>query len=592
MTRKLHDPDRVWFSSGLAMTLVLAVLCGWSFYACQVSKRSVDRALSEGAREELAALTVPARATAEVERGWVAEGFTSDSLVAPVGPMPCAGAAEAVPPPEQPAVREALAAAAQSDPDVRIEQLAAINDAASDNLLVVQMLGTALAASGRYPEAERVLTQGLDRTTEDETLIRAARVSADLDLNDVAVSTVIHVHHALGVARLSQSAAEPPWVSLKNVIGSVKPLSRRRLLGTTRGQPAWSRLLIAAPGCTTGSGALSSYDLFNNLIVGYTRGKFTGTDRDREREFARPRKNYPGALHRLLLAQVERARANGWQNEAQLWALSNVEQIIDWRMPDDARLAYNSVQVIDWWTAAERCPAEVCTADLMNGIRGVRNELIEQALRRRNVSEEQRSAFARGIVGMLASSTLDRARVADAANALRDWLPASDRRTLDDLLAADAARAALPRTLFAPRSEEDATEPAEPPHAKLGPRADRWYAAALTDVAAVVAKWAAPRPPREQRAALVAMRQLLGPAEAPPELVELERRRSFFERMRLRLVASKAWWALLALLLGVLVALVLLWILVHVREARLLRVSLYNVEHEYLAGIDRDPGTR
>lgn len=592
MTRRLHYPDRWWFRAALAGTVIVAVLIAWWFYAHQVAKRSVEGALTDGAREELAALSVPAVRTAEVERGWVAEGFSSEYLVAPVGPMPCAAVADAVPPSDQAVVREAIAAAAQADPEVRIEQLAAIGDSAPGNLLVAQMLGTTLVESGRYPEAERVLTQALERSSEDEEIIRAARAGAQLDLDDLAVSTVIHVHHALGVTRLSQSSAEPPWVSLKNVIGSVKPLSRRRLLGTTRGQPAWSRLLIAAPGCSSTGAArpsLSSYDLFNNLVVGYMRGKFAGTNRDRDREFARPPKNYPGAIHRLLLAQVERARDNGWQNEAQLWALSNVEQIIDWRMPDDARLAFNSVQVIDWWTAAERCPSEVCTPELLGEVQKVRDQLVEQIFRRRNVAEEQRGAFARGAVRVLASSSLDRARVADAANALREWLPPAERRTLDDLLAADAARHALPRWLFAPKADDEEATPAEPPYAKLGARADRWQAAAMTDVAAVGAKWAAQRPPGEQRAALVAIRQLLGPADAPPELLQLEQKRPLFDRIRLRLVASKGFWAMWAVLLGALVWLVLLWIVVHIREALLLRVSLYKVEYEYLAGIERDP---
>ena len=584
-------PTRGWFAASLLGIVVLSALLAWLFYSHQVAKRSIDRALSEGAREELSALVVPAHKTAELERSWTAEGFTSETLVAPVGPMPCEGVIALVPPAEQAAVREAITASAQADADVRIAQLAAVSDSAPANLLVAQMLGTALADAGRYPEAERVLTQGLERTTQDEAIIRAARVSTTLDLDDVAVSTVIHVHHALGVTRLSQSAAEPPWISLKNVIGSVKPLSRRRLLGTTRGQPAWSRLLIAAPGCTpvAGKPSLSSYDLFNNLIVGYMRGKFTGDRVSREREFARPQKNYPGPLHRLLLAQLERARANNWSNEAQLWALSNVEQVLDWRMPDDARLAYNSVQVIDWWTNAERCPADVCTPELLAGVRGLRDELIEQALRRRNVSAEQQGAFARGIVGMLATSTVRRANVADAATQIREWLPASQRRTLDDLLAADTARAALPHYLFTPKSEDETAE--EPPQAKLGPRADRWYAAALTDVAAAAAKWASARPPREQHTAIVAIRQLLGTAEAPPELVELEQKQPASDRLRMRLAASKTWWAAISILLGALIAFVLLWILVHVRESRLLRISLYNVEHEYLAGIDADPGS-
>ncbi len=573
----MRSPERIWFGAAVVVALLLAALLGVAFYFNRVRATGVS-SLSDTAREELASLATPARATAAIEQKWVADdGFTSELLTAPAGPQPCEQCAELAPPLERPAVREGLAALREPDPDVRIEQLANVNDTARGNLLVAQMLATELIDAGRYPEAERVITQALDSTNADETIIAAARVSSTLDLDDLGVSNIIHLHHALGVARLSQSSSEPPWISLKNVIGSVRPLVRRRLMGTTRDQPVWSRLLIAAPGCPERGGAkpaLSTYDLYDNLIVGYMRGKFTGDDVMRAREFGRPKKTYPSKLHALLLAQVARARQNGWQNEAQLWALSNVEQVIDFRMPDDARLALACVQVIDWWTQKERCPADVCSADVSS----IRDELIELAFKRRNVTPEQRTTFARSMVALLASSTLDRSRVRDAATAMREWLPLKDRRTLDDLLAADAARSTMASYLFAPAADQ------EPPAAKLGARGERWSSAARTDVAAAASKWAATRPPAEQRRALIAIRQVLGTASAPPELTALEQQRSFSDRLMLRVLASKVFWAFVALLLATLAWLVLLWILVHVREWWLLRVSLYNVELEHLRG--------
>ena len=590
MSRGPRAPERLWFTAGVVAATLLALLAGGAFYLGRVRANGVQ-SLGDVAREELAALPVPARATAAVEQGWIAsEGYKSELLVAPVGPQPCEKCAELVPPHQRAAVREALAALREPDADVRIEQLATIGDTARGNLPVALMLGTELIEAGRYPEAERVITQALDSTNDDETIIAAARMSSSLDLDDLGVSTVIHLHHALGVARLSQSSSEPPWKSLKNVIGSVKPLARRRLMGTTRDQPVWSRLLIAAPGCDNGASrpALSTYDLFNNLIVGYMRGKFTGDDIQRTREFSRPKKTYPGALHKLLLAQVARARGNGWQNEAQLWALSNVEQVIDFHMPDDARLALACVQVIDWWTAQEHCPPNVCNEELMSGIRATRDELIERAIKRHNVAQEQQVSFARSMVGLLGSSTLERARVADAISSMREWLPLKERRTLDDLLAADAARAALPQYVFAPRDETE--EAKDPPQAKLGARADRWSSAALTDLAAAASKWAAGRPAAEQRRALIAIRQILGSAEAPPELLALEQQRSWSDRLRLRLTAAKGFWAAVALLLAAFIWLLLIWILFHVREWWLLRVSLYNVELEHLRAIDPQQG--
>jgi hypothetical protein len=586
-----RSPVNRWFPIAIVAATLVAALSGWLFYRNEVRARSVD-ALSDSTREELSALEVPAIRTAAVERDWVAAGFKSDYLIAPVGPMPCEAVIGLVPPHEQSTIREAWAASRQEDSDVRIEQLAAINDAAPNNLLVVQMLGTALADAGLYPDAERVIAQGLSGTGEDEEITQAARTSTTLDLDDLKVSTVIHLHHALGVARLSQSSAQPPWIALKNVIGSVKPLSKRRLLGPMRDQPVWSRLLIAAPGCPQGTaGSLSSYDLFNNLIVGYMRGKFTGGTSEREREFARPKKNFPGALHKLLLAQVARERANGWQNEAQLWALSNVEQVIDWRMPDDARLAFNAVQVIDWWTSAEHCPRDVCNDDLLGEIGVVRNRLIEQAFKRQNVTADQRAGFAKGMVRMLASSTVKRADVASAAEKIAEWLPASERKTLDDLIAADVARAELPKYLFAKVDDDPAksAEPKAPPQAKLGTRAERWQAAALTDVASVAAMWAAGRSASEQRSVVIALRQLLGASEAPPELLALEKKHTWADRVRMRLTASKPLWAVLGAVLALVVWLVLAWLLVHLREWQLLHTSLYNVEIEHLSKIDRNP---
>lgn len=579
MTRPPRFPGQRWVQAAVAASFVLAALAGYFFYRYEVRSRSIAR-LSDGAREELAALPVPARATAALEQTWVAEGFSSGYLVAPVGPLPCGGETEAI--------------LKEEDPDARIEQLASLHDTRPQDLLIALTLATQLIESGRFPEAERVATQSLDRTTNDETIIAAARsAGSTLDLGDANVSTVIHLHHALGVARLSQSATDPPWKSLKNVIGSVTTLSRRRLMGTTRGQPAWSRLLIAAPGCTTtaainGKAALSSYDLFNNLIVAYMRGKYTGTDRDRTREFGRAPKNYPSALHKLLLAQVERARANNWQDEAQLWALSNVEQVIDWRFPDDARLAVNAVQVMDWWMVPARCPAEICTTELADGIQPIRNQLIEQAFRRRNVSADQRVEFSRAAVRLLASSTLDRKRVTDHALKVKEWLPPKEASVLDDLLTADAARTALPRWTFTPPAEGEG-EATEPPYAKLGARGERWRQAAMTDLAAAAARWAATRPPADQRHALIAIRQLLGTAEAPAELVALEGRRSWTDRLRLRLSASKWFWAIVATLIAAFLWLAAVWVIAHLREQQLLRVSLYNVEYDHIAAGDPHP---
>ncbi|HEX2061438.1 MAG TPA: hypothetical protein VHK90_11915, partial [Thermoanaerobaculia bacterium] len=521
-------PDSRMFRIAVAAALFVSVAYGVIFFYVQTRSRSF-RALPEEMREELVKLQVPADASAAVERAWVREGFGGEPeyLIAPVGPLPCDG--------DTAAAKEAIASAGN------VDQLSVIADRAPDDLLVALVFGTELIRAGRYAEADRVIAQTLARTGDDENVIAAARdPRTQLDLSDDRVSTVIHLHHALGVARL-QSGTTPPWISLKNVIGCVKPLSARRLIGTSRGAPSWSRLQITAPGCTTNAaGTLSSYDLYNNLIAGYMRAaRFEGDDRMREREFSRRARTNPTALHELLLAQVERAKANGWQNEAQLWALSNVEQILDERIPDDARLNLNAIHVIDWWLEGDRCPAEVCTADLRARLARTKDELLEQAMLRRNVAPEQQRAFAQMTTRLLAGSGVPRARVAAAANAVRGWLATSQSATLHDLAAADDARNAIPRSVVI-------GDESEPPEARFGPRGEEWRAAAEKDFAAAVAKWAATRSPGEQRDLLIATRKLLGGDDAPRAVVDLEQKRG--DAFAIRLAASRRWWAFLALL--------------------------------------------
>lgn len=572
MSRAPKNPERVWFAPAVLAAALVALACGYGCYSRQVRQHGIA-ALSESAREELASLAVPARATAKLERAWLSEGAASNEyLIASNVPMPCEGVSS------DPAVVEAFAASREPDPALRTERLEAIADEAPDNMLVALIHGTQLIGTGEYARAEQILARTLNRTNDDERIIESAKAQGStLDLDDHRVSTVIHLHHALGVARLARASGTPPWVSLKNVIGSVKTLSRRRIAGATRDQAVWSRLPIVAPGCTgITDTTLSTYDLYNNLIVAYMKGNFAGAELEREKEFSRPRTSEASPLRALLNAEVKKTAEAEWRNESQLWALSNVEQVIDWRLPavpDDARLAFNSVQVIDFWTKGEE-----------RGLGLLRDRLIEQMFRRRNVAPDQRSAFAKGALRMLATSNIDRASIANDAALVREWLQPQDARALDDFLAADAARNALPRWLVA--REEDQ----EPPHAKLGPRAEAWYAAALTDYAAAAARWAAGRPAAEQGDAIVAIRRMLASSAAPAELVALENGRGWRERLWLRLAATSWFWAAMAALLAVVVWFVLVWILVHIRERRLLHTSLYNVEYEMLSRGDPRKG--
>jgi hypothetical protein len=569
-------PESRWFFPAVALTTLGCIILFAITYRAATRARSFA-AMGESARQELAQVKIAPHATAAEESTWVASGFATGYLMAPVGPLPCRACLDGLPPNDRDAARQALdAVEAGGDGEAAITTIAAINDSHPGNLLVADILATLLVRAERFPEADQVISKAFDSTSSDEQIIAAAKQTySRLDLDDVQFSTIIHLHHALGIARLSQAGSEPPWKALKNVIGSVRELSRKRLLGTTKGQATASKLLIAAPGCPRGTNSLSSYDLYNNLIVGYVRRPdYKDTDADRRHEFLRPSKTYPGAVNQLLAAQVERAKSNGWKNESNLWALSNAEQVLDWRRPDDARLNVNMVQLLDWWKNDERCNG-ICTPELLARLQTVEDDLIAAAVRRHNVTADQQREFASAVTRLLAESHTDRAALANDIATIRGWLPADQAHAADDLLNAERTRAALPQFIVDPQPDT------ELPVEKLGHRADRWYAAALSDFTAAAAKWASGRSPSEKRQVIVASRQLLGATAAPPELAELEAQLPWTQRMAVRLTASKTWWAAASLLFAAAVWFLVIWILLQIREWRTLRTSFYNAELKY-----------
>ena len=557
MIRAAQMPGRVWFTIAAIVAAALAMLSGYGCYSWQARRHGLA-ALSETARAELAALTIPARATADVERSWVDKPSGSFPIASDV-PMPCRT--------DQEAAGLALTASEDVDPVSRIERIGRIANDNPDNLLVALIYGTQLIRTGDYATAEQVLAQALDRTGLDEAIIKAAKErNAMLDTSDVDVSTMVHIRHALSVAGLARASDDPAWAkSLREVIGSVWPLSGRGLPGAARDQPVWSRLPIPAPGClgVSGKPTLSTYDLYNNLITGYMIEKVPVGGSWRLTEFKRRRST--GALSTFLNARIEEQAALNWPNESQLGALSNVETVIDRvrpGVPDDARLALASVKVIDWWTQGDA-----------GALAPLRDQLITKAFQRRDVEAHERLTFAKDLLSLLPTSGIARTSISNDAAAIREWLPAADAETLDHLLAADDARAKLPRWIV------EHPEDQAPPQAKLGSRGGAWYSAALSGFASVSAQWAAGRSADEQRQVAIAIRAILGSAKAPPELVALEGKLKWYD-----VVAATWWfWIVEGLLLALVLWLFLMWVLVHIRERRLLRTSFYNVELDALA---------
>lgn len=549
-----------WLAPVKAAAAVIALLSGGLCYRSATHANGFE-SLPDPTRRELAALTMPRDATREIERKWAARLDDSGYLLAPVGPSPCGTLIDPT-----------------GDRAARLTRLRDLVDQKPDDLLVTLVYGTELIHAGEYSAAARILRDTLNNTTEDTRLIGLARnASLPLTLSDAHVSTIIYLQHAHVVAELNQPGAAAPWDSLKNAIGLVKAISDRRPMRIAKGDPTWSPLPIRAPGCSESQDSLSSHDLYNNLIVAYMTAGFvpSGTPEQqqaaRDKEFAREPQAKAGAVRQLFLQQLGRTMRNGWKDESKLWALSNVERILGWGYPDDARLNVNIIRVLD--EAAQGCDGEWC-AELY----AVKDVLLEQALLRyEDIPPDQRPAFGRNVIRMLAASNVDLARVAPATTTIRGWVSQADALVLGRLMKAEEERRLLPRWIVGLAEDE------------ITPSA--WREAAEIDFVSAASGWAADKP-EEQERIITASRQLLAGREAPAALTALEKGRGTFAGIWLRMQASPWFWAFAAAAFALLVWYVLLWVIVAVRDWRHLHTSFYNVELDHLRASAPPPGRK
>lgn len=570
--------ENLWLLIAYVLVLAPAYLVGRAVHSRGEHHNSFAP-LSESTRREIAALSIAPEKTIEMEQSWMNTGFQGAELMSPIGPRPCVQAVNALPPHQQANAFEAFAALDQSDVDARIRRLAEIAQRDPTNLLVALTVGRELVEIGDFKNAEQIMNRSIASTNIDNEIITAAKdENSQLDLNDASVATVIHLYYTLGVAQLSSKAAYP-WVALKNVIGAVRMLSRRQTLGRIPGESPESRLTIFAPGCTL-SDSISSYDVYNNLIIGYMGGRYKYKE-GRDEEFKRATRHSPSAVRTLFLALVPYEEANGWPNESELWALSNADTVLSERSqrPDNTRLNFNIAQLLDWWTSNEkRCPPKICTAALLSQLRSERNALLNEALTRRDIQGDQRGVFADGMLHMLADSDIEPVSVETHLVALKDWLPQDRGQIIDDLLAAERARVALPEWAMSQTVGE------APPWAPLGRNAGEWREAALMDFANGVAAWAQNRPTEERKQIVAGLRRLLDPTEAPSAVASLVP--SGIGRVWFNLWTTRWAWIVLAVGAGVLVWLLTVWVLLQVRQYRLLRKSFYEIELDHIDQID------
>jgi hypothetical protein len=564
----IRNPHDRWLWPSIAAASIAALAAGGLFYSWAAGTRPMDF-LPETTRMELASLSVKPIRTLVLEREWVANGFDPVLLIAPVGPMPCEGAVQLLPSPQQAAARDAFRDIRTADRDRAIRLLTARATSHPDNPLIALMLATSLIRAHRYEEAEIVAKRVLP-----DTLAPLNRNLSDFDL-----SLLTQLHHAYGVARLKNRRREPPWPSLQSALGAAGSISRHGLRGNKKDVPWNVRIVpIGCPPATAGP-SLSFADLLNNLVVAYMSGSYHHADRS-DLASPPPESSDAVAVKRLLATQYERERSNGWIHESQLFALAMVVLVLEQGVPDDARLAVNSIQVLEWWTTAERCPT--CSAELLADLHDVRDSLLEKAFAGRNIELSQREEFARTVTRMLADSTFDRSKVADEdVQAIWVSLPADQRSKLDYLLATADARSEFLHWI-------SAAESSAPPRDRFGPYTQQWQSAVAYDFASSAAPLVAKWPAAEQRQSLASFHRLIGDGEIPPALQVLEHNRPWMDRLYIRLYSWRPLWIVSAITFATTLWLAIVWVLVQAWEGLTLRTSLYNVELEYFSRRPRD----
>lgn len=272
----------------------------------------------------------PFAATREVERGWVDQVLPADYVTTLVIEPPC-GLED---PPSW--ARSAFAAFAGKD-EQTLSRLAGDNPGSWLPPLLWSQL---LLESGARPRALEVLR----RFASGPSYKRLAE-QASLPPDDLRA--MIHFWHRVAVLQHENNSHDAKifWQSLKNPIGRVKVLAGAGANGLPRDAPTWDQHRLPAPGCA--NTRLSSFDLYNNLLVAYLEVPgFQETDRRRQVEFARaysdpPAKNpWQAALEKARRQELSR-------REGFVWAISNAERLLRDRkanrlgLPDHAALSLN-----------------------------------------------------------------------------------------------------------------------------------------------------------------------------------------------------------------------------------------------------------
>lgn len=548
----------------LAFVLALAAGIGVLYVLLRVLPHAGDpAALLDGT-------ALRAERTPRVETAWVEETFPPLYLTSPPGALPCAQSTNA-PSRTRAAVETALADASRGEVQAAVDRLTRLGDS---HWLPPLALGLTL-----LHEASVIDGQG-DISRSQLVLVRAVeRQGIGASDNEQTLRAQIYLMQAAAYLQIEHDRADDNlFTYVKNPIGFTKLLVRRGRLADVQSMPTWSQLEIAPPGCPSGTpGALSTYDLYNNLLVAYLKSPdYEESKTARDDEFKRTYRD--SAVSNPLLAVLREVQGDLTGGENWVWAISNAERILRWNSasPNDARLSYNLAALLDsalLYTPDAARPSLLQRRDDLHRTASSLQDQLPLAER------------AQLVVGLLRLDLLRAARqsrqpdtsLPDAAT-----LTPAQQRTADHLLAA-LTRRIDPEQLASTFTEAGRTQVGE----RLDERATDWLAALRWDTASTLGQIGLDRREELDSAQLLTYAQtgyaLLDGQRAPPALAEL---RSLVDDWRSWLLPDsvRLAWQILATALALTIFLLLWrelhWIAVLLRRRQALLTSFYRLEAE------------
>lgn len=343
-------------------------------------------------------------------------------------------------------------------------------------------LAQKLAIAGKGAEAEQVLRE-------------LERRKAWPPVKKPREFTLANIHGAfldayLRLDRNTQGTAV--WPQLKRPIGFARDVANLDQGYVTK-LPSWFEHSLPGPGCPPGDATLSTYDLYNNLIVGYLRRSYRGTPEDKNDEWPRSYDDPPN--QNPLQATLEQL-VSRWQpeRESKVWALSNAERLLRERIkdgeldpPQSAHLSLNLAQLYEWIEREGLAPVPALAA-----LRQQEHLLIRAALaNREQIAEADLPTFDRTYARLALATASREGSPPELPEALRNHLTPEQRSGADAITRAiDLRRDPLAWAKLALRNEGDG--------AFLGAQRDEWRRTSRRDISAEFARRAGQVEPAEK----------------------------------------------------------------------------------------------